>query len=60
MFHTHIWVQNNPLYLIADNGSKKNCISEDIVKKLCLVTTLHPYPFNIVWIKDGKEIRITR
>ena len=60
LFHTQIWVQNNPLYLIMDNGSQKNFISEDLVKTLGLVTTPHPQPYNIGWMKDGQELRITR
>ena len=60
LFHTWIWVQNNPLHLIVDNGSQKNFVSEDLVNKLGLVTTPHPEPSNISWMKDGKELRITR
>ena len=60
MFHTQIWVQNNPLHLIVDNGSHKNFVSESLVKKLGLVTTLHPRPYHISWMKDGQELKITR
>ena len=30
------------------------------MKKLGLVTTLHPQSYNIGWMKDGKELRITQ
>ena len=30
------------------------------MKKLGIVTTPHPHPYNIGWMKDGKELRITR
>ena len=43
-----------------DNGSQKNFVFEDIVKKLRLVTTPHPQPYSISWMKDGQELRITR
>ena len=33
--------------------------SEHLVKKLGLVTTPHPQPYNIGWIKDRQELRIT-
>ena len=56
MFHTHIWVQNNPLHLIVDNGSHKNFVSEDLLKKLGLVNTPHPQPYNISWMKDGQGL----
>ena len=42
-----------------DNGSQKNFVYEYIVNKLGLVTTPHPQPYNICWMKDGKELRIT-
>ena len=29
------------------------------MKKLGLVTTPHPQPYNISWMKDGQELRIT-
>ena len=59
IFHTWIWVQNNPLHLIVDNGSQKNFVFEDLVKKLGLVTTPHPQPYNIGWMKKEKLLRIT-
>ena len=59
MFHTWIWVQKIPLHLIVDNGSQKNFVSEYLVKRLGLVTTPHPHPCNIGWMKDGQKLRIT-
>ena len=47
LFHTHIWVQNNLLHLIVNNGIQKNFVSEDLVKKLDIVTNRHPQPYNI-------------
>ena len=42
-----------------DKGWKKKFVPEYLVKKLGLVTTPHPQPYNIGWMKDGKELRIT-
>ena len=42
-----------------DNGNNKNFVSKDLVKKLGLVTTPHPQPYNIIWMKDGQELSIT-
>ena len=42
-----------------DNGNNKNFVSKDLVKKLGLFTTPHPHPYNIGWMKDGHELRIT-
>ena len=53
-------VHNNSLHLIVDNGSQKNFVSEYLVKKLGLVITPHPQPYNIGWMKDGHELRIKR
>ena len=60
MFHTQIWVQKNPLHLIVDNGIQKNFVYEYVVKILGLVTTPHPWAYNIGWMKDGQKLRITR
>ena len=43
-----------------DNNSQKNFVSQYLVKKLGHVATPHPHPYNISWMKDGKEPRITR
>ena len=43
-----------------DNGSEKKFVYEDLMKKLGLVTNLHPHPYNIGWMKDGHELSITR
>ena len=58
LFHTRIWVQKNTLHLIVDNGSQKNFIFEDLVKKLGIFTTPHSHPYSISWMKDGHELRI--
>ena len=42
-----------------DIGSYKSFILEYLVKKLSLVTTPHPHPYNITWMKDGQELIIT-
>ena len=58
MFHTQIWVQKHSSHLIVDNGSAKNFFFEYLVNKLGIVTTPHPQPYNIDWMKDGQELRI--
>ena len=45
--------------MIVDNGSQKNIISKYLVNKLGLVTTRHPQPYNIGWMKEGHELKIT-
>ena len=41
-------------------GIHKRFVSEYLLKKLGLFTTPHPQPYNIDWMKDGKELRMTR
>ena len=43
-----------------NNGIEKNFVSKYLVKKLGRLTTPHTYPYNISWMKDGKELRVTR
>ena len=43
-----------------DNGSQKNFVSKYLVKRLRLVTNPHLQPYNINWMKDEHEIRITQ
>ena len=41
------------------NGNQKNFVSEYLMKKLGLVITPHTKTYNIGWMKDGQELRIT-
>ena len=50
LFHSQMWVKGTPLHFIVDNGSQKNLISVEVVKRLKLPTTPHPQPYNIGWL----------
>ena len=43
-----------------DNNIHKEFVYEYLVNKIGIVTTPHPQPYNIGWMKYGQELRITR
>ena len=53
LFHSQMWVKGSPVQFIVDNGSQKNLISADAVKRLGLPTTAHPHPYTIGWLHQG-------
>jgi hypothetical protein len=44
------------MHFIIDSGSQKNIISEKVVKNLDFPTTPHPQPYNVWWLRQGKDI----
>ena len=60
LFHSQMWVKGMPLHFVVDNGSQKNLISAEVVKRLELPTTPHPQPYKIGWLSQGRGIRITQ
>ena len=55
-----MWAKGIPLHFVVDNGSQKNLISAEVVKRLELPTTPHPQPYSIGWLSQGRGIRITQ
>jgi len=53
LFHSQMWVNGTSLHFIIDNGSQKNLISVEFIKKLNLTMMLHPHPYNIGWLNQG-------
>jgi hypothetical protein len=56
LFHSQMWVKGTPLHFIVDSGSQKNLISAEVVKQLGLSTTPHPQPYNIGWLRQGRDL----
>ena len=52
LFHSQMWVKGMPLHFVVDNGSQKNLISAEVVKRLELPTTPHPQPYSIGWLSQ--------
>jgi hypothetical protein len=60
LFHSHMWVKGTSLQFIVDSGSQKNLISTEVFKRLALATTLHPQPYTIGWLCQGKDLCISQ
>ena len=55
-----MWVKGIPLHFVVDNGSQKNLISTEVTKRLELMITPHPQPYNICWLSQGQGIYVTQ
>jgi hypothetical protein len=53
-------VKGTPLHFIVDSGSQKNLISAEVVKQLGLSTTPHPQPYNIGWLRQGRDLCVSQ
>jgi hypothetical protein len=53
-------VGGNPLHFIVDSGSQKNLISAEVVKPLGLLTTPHLQPYNIGWLRQGRDLYVSQ
>jgi hypothetical protein len=60
LFHSHMWVKGTPLHFIVDSGSQKNLISDEVIKRLALLTTLHPQPCTIGWLHQGSDLYVSQ
>jgi hypothetical protein len=40
--------------------SQKNLISTEVIKQLGLSTTPHPQPYNIGWLRQGRDLRVSQ
>ena len=60
LFHSHMWVKGAPLHFIIDSGNQKNLISAEVIKKSGLSMTPHPHPYTIVWILQGRDLRVNQ
>jgi hypothetical protein len=59
LFHSQMWVKGIPLHFIIYNDSQKNLISTKAIKQLGLSTTPHPQPYNIEWLHQGRDLRVS-
>ena len=55
-----MWVNGVTLHFIIDNGSQKNLISAEVVNRLKFPTTPHPQPYNIGWLSQGRDLRVSQ
>jgi hypothetical protein len=50
LFHSQIWLKGTSLHFIVDSGIQKNLISAEVIKRLALLTTPHPWSYTIGWL----------
>jgi hypothetical protein len=55
-----MWVKGALIHFIVDNGSQKNLISAEVIKRLDLPTTPHPHPYTIGWLRQGRDICVNQ
>jgi hypothetical protein len=60
LFHSQVWVKGTPLHFIMDSGSQKNLMSIEVIKRLALMTTTHPQPYTIGWLRQGSDLRVSQ
>jgi hypothetical protein len=60
LFHSKMWVKGSPLRFIVDNGSQKNLILVEVVKRLGLPTIAHPQPYTIGWLHQGRDLLVSQ
>ena len=59
-FHSQMWVKGIPLHFVVGNNNQKNLVLVEFIKRLELPTTPHLQPYNISWLRQGQDIRITQ
>ena len=53
LFHSHMWVKENPLHYIVDDEIKKTMILTEIINRLKLSRMEYLKPYNIGWLIQG-------
>ena len=53
LVHSQMWVKGMHLHFFVNNNSQKNLISTEVIKRLELLKTPHPQPYNIGWLIQG-------
>ena len=60
VFYTRCHVNDKVGSMIIDGGSCTNMASTSLVEKLNLATLNHPKPYNLQWLNDSGEIKVTK
>jgi hypothetical protein len=60
LFHSQMWVKGTLLHFIVDSDSQNNLILEEVVKRLALLTTLHPQHYTIGWIYQRRNLHVSQ
>jgi hypothetical protein len=60
LFHIRVIMKHTKIDTLIDSGSQSNLISEEVVKKLGLITKLHHKPYSLKWISNNHKLHITK
>ncbi|KAI3472895.1 hypothetical protein Pfo_030915 [Paulownia fortunei] len=60
LFHTRCFVHNKVCGIIIDGGSCTNVVSTKLVEKLALPTLKHPRLYQLQWLNNSGEIKVTK
>jgi hypothetical protein len=60
LFHIRVIMKHTKIDTLIDSGSQSNLISEEVVKKLGLNTTMHHKPYSLNWISKDHKLPITK
>ena len=58
IFHSRCTIQEKVCSLIIDGGSCANVASSNMVEKLSLHGTVHPHPYKLQWLNQGKGLHV--
>ena len=58
IFHTGCTVQEKVCSLFIDGESCANVASSSMVEKLGLHATVHPHPYKLQWLNQGKGLHV--
>ena len=60
IFHTRCLIQDKTCNVIVDGGSCVNVASITLIEKLRLLTLKHPRPYNLQWLNNSGQVKVTR
>ncbi len=60
LFHVRVVTNHTKIDTLFDSGSQVNLISEEVVKKLHLVTTPHEKPYPLGWVTNDTQLQVTK
>jgi hypothetical protein len=55
-----MWVKGASLHFIVDSGIQKNLISTKVIKQLDLLMKLHPQPYTIGCLHQGRDLCVSQ
>jgi hypothetical protein len=60
LFHIRVIMRHTKISTLIDSGSQSNLISEELVKKLGLITQPHHKPYTLKWMNNHYKMHVTK